>query len=61
MQVLDQIDLGNGHLIEYGRSSRDNGADISIRDRWPRADGGFRVFARLPLDGHPLTTPGFGE
>jgi signal transduction histidine kinase len=24
----------------------------------PRPDGGFRVLARLPLDGRPLTTPG---
>jgi signal transduction histidine kinase len=27
----------------------------------PRPDGGFRVCARLPLDGGPLTTPGVGE
>jgi signal transduction histidine kinase len=27
----------------------------------PRPDGGFRVFARLPLDGGPLSTPGPGE
>jgi signal transduction histidine kinase len=27
----------------------------------PRSDGGFRVFARLPLDGRHLTTPGAGE
>jgi len=27
----------------------------------PRPDGGFRVFARLPLEGGPLTTPGVGE
>jgi signal transduction histidine kinase len=27
----------------------------------PRPDGGFRVFARLPLDGSPLTPPGAGE
>jgi signal transduction histidine kinase len=26
-----------------------------------RPDGGFRVLARLPLDGSPLTTPGAGE
>jgi signal transduction histidine kinase len=26
----------------------------------PRPDGGFRVFARLPLDGSPLTTPEVG-
>jgi signal transduction histidine kinase len=27
----------------------------------PRPGGGFRVFARLPLDGRPLMTPGVGE
>jgi signal transduction histidine kinase len=26
----------------------------------PRPGGGFRVFARLPLDGRPVTTPGAG-
>jgi signal transduction histidine kinase len=27
----------------------------------PRSDGGFRVFARLPLNGRRLTAPGVGK
>jgi signal transduction histidine kinase len=50
----DGIGLGQGILGMQERASALGG----VIEAGPRPDGGFRVFARLPLDGRPLTTPG---
>ena len=53
----DGIGLGQGILGMKERATALGG----VVEAGPRPDGGFRVFARLPLDGSPLTTPGAGE
>ncbi|HLO31470.1 MAG TPA: histidine kinase [Anaerolineales bacterium] len=53
----DGIGLGQGILGMQERATALGG----VVEAGPRPDGGFRVFARLPLDGSPLTTPGAGE
>jgi signal transduction histidine kinase len=52
----DGIGLGQGILGMQERATALGG----VVEAGPRPDGGFRVFARLPLDGRPLTTPGAG-
>ena len=51
------IELGQGILGMQERATALGG----VVEAGPRPDGGFRVFARLPLDGRPLTTPGARE
>lgn len=51
------IGLGQGILGMRERATALGG----VVEAGPRPDGGFRVFARLPLDGRPLTTPRAGE
>jgi len=53
----DGIGLGQGILGMQERATALGG----VVEAGPRPDGGFRVFARLPLDGRPLRTPGVGE
>jgi signal transduction histidine kinase len=53
----DGIGLGQGILGMKERATALGG----VVEAGPRPDGGFRVFAWLPLDGSPLTTPGAGE
>jgi signal transduction histidine kinase len=53
----DGIGLGQGILGMQERATALGG----VVEAGPRPDGGFRVFARLPLDGGTLTTPGAGE
>ena len=47
------IGLGQGILGMQERATALGG----VVEAGPRPDGGFRVSARLPLDGSPLTTP----
>jgi signal transduction histidine kinase len=49
----DGIGLGQGILGMKERATALGG----VVEAGPRPDGVFRVFARLPLDGSPLTTP----
>jgi signal transduction histidine kinase len=51
------IGLGQGILGMKERATALGG----VVEAGPRPDGGFRVFARLPLDGSPLSTPEAGE
>ena len=53
----DGIGLGQGILGMQERATALGG----VVEAGPRPGGGFRVFARLPLDGGPLATPGAGE
>ncbi len=53
----DGIGLGQGILGMQERAAALGG----VVRAGPRSDGGFRVFARLPLDGSPLITPEAGE
>jgi signal transduction histidine kinase len=53
----DGIGLGQGILGMQERATALGG----MVEAGTRPDGGFRVFARLPLDGSPLTTRGAGE
>jgi signal transduction histidine kinase len=53
----DGIGSGQGILGIKERATALGG----VVEAGPRSDGGFRVFARLPLDGSPLTSPGAGE
>ena len=53
----DGIGLGQGILGMKERAIALGG----VVEAGPRPDGGFRVFARLPLPGSPLTTPGVRE
>jgi signal transduction histidine kinase len=53
----DGIGLGQGIRGMQERAAALGG----VVEAGPRPDGGFRVFARLPLDGSPLITPGVGE
>jgi signal transduction histidine kinase len=53
----DGIGPGQGILGMQERATALGG----VVEVGPRPDGGFRVFARLPLDGSPLTTPGAAE
>ncbi|HEX2995632.1 MAG TPA: ATP-binding protein, partial [Anaerolineales bacterium] len=50
----DGIGLGQGILGMQERATALGG----VVEAGPRPDGGFRVFARLPLNDSPLTTPG---
>src|SRR5258708_6495798 len=52
----DGIGLGQGILGMQERATALGG----VVEAGPRPDGGFRVFARLPLDGSRLITPGAG-
>lgn len=52
MTVKKTIDLGNGHSIEIGVPTwDDSGEQMSIRSRYPTANGGFspRSSSELPL------------
>lgn len=51
MKVQDQVDLGNGHLIEIGQSTWDDG-EISVRNRYPTANGGYNwnSSSEIPLN-----------
>jgi hypothetical protein len=40
MNVHQTIDLGNGHLIEFGDATWDSN-QTSVRDRYPTSTGGF--------------------
>jgi len=51
------IGLGQGILGMQERATTLGG----VVEAGPRPNGGFQVFARLPLDGRPLTTPEDGE
>ncbi len=53
----DGIGPGQGILGMQERATALGG----VVEAGPRPDGGFRVFARLPLDGSPLAAPGAGE
>ncbi len=53
----DGVGLGQGILGMQERAAALGG----VAKAGPRPDGGFRVFARLPLNGHPLTMTGAGE
>jgi signal transduction histidine kinase len=53
----DGIGPGQGILGMKERATALGG----VVEAGPRPDGGFRVFARLPLDGSPLTTSGAGK
>jgi len=53
----DGIGLGQGILGMKERATALGG----VVEAGPCPDGGFRVFARLPLAGSPLTTPGAEE
>src|SRR6266542_3655530 len=53
----DGIGLGQGILGMQERATALGG----VVEAGPRPDGGFRIFARLPLDGSPLTTLEAGE
>ena len=53
----DGIGHGQGILGMKERATALGG----VVEAGPRPDGGFRVFARLPLHGSLLTTPGTGE
>lgn len=53
----DRVEPGQGILGMKERATALGG----VVEAGPRPDGGFRVFARLPLDGSPLTTPGAGQ
>jgi signal transduction histidine kinase len=55
--VRDGIGPGQGILGMKERATALGG----VVEAGFRPDGGFRVFARLLLDGSPLTTPGAGE
>jgi hypothetical protein len=50
MQVQDEIDLGDGHRIEFGHSTW-NPDEISVRNRYPTSTGGFspRSSSELPI------------
>ncbi len=51
MDVINSIEIGDGHRIEWGHSTWDPQA-ISIRDRYPTATGGFspRSSSELPIE-----------
>jgi signal transduction histidine kinase len=53
----DGIGLGQGILGMQERATALGG----VVEAGPRPDGGFRVFARLPLDGSSVNTPGAGQ
>lgn len=53
----DGVGLGQGILGMKERATALGG----VVEAGPRPDGGFRVFARLPLDNHRLTTSGAAE
>jgi len=56
MDVQDTVDLGQGHLIEFGRATW-NPEDRSVRNRYPTSTGGFspRSSSEIPLlDLEPL-------
>ena len=53
----DGIGRGQGIIGMQERATALGG----VVEAGPSADGGFRVFARLPLDGRSLTTPGAGK
>ena len=53
----DGIGLGQGILGMQERATALGG----VVKAGPGLDGGFRVVARLPLNGSPLTIPGAGE
>ncbi|CAN5614795.1 sensor histidine kinase [soil metagenome] len=56
---------GGGHGIKLGQGilgMQERAIALGgVVEVGPRPDGGFRVFARLPLAGSPLTTLGVGE
>ncbi|MBI5928048.1 MAG: sensor histidine kinase [Chloroflexi bacterium] len=54
---LDGVGFGQGILGMQERATALGG----VVEAGPRPEGGFRVFARLPLDGDPLATLGTGK
>ncbi len=50
MNVKDSVDLGEGHLIEFGYSTWDD-SEESVRNRYPTITGGFnpRSSSEIPL------------
>ena len=51
MRVESVVDLGDGHLIEFGRATWDDSAE-SIRNRYPTSTGGFspRSSSEFPIE-----------
>ena len=51
MEVLQEVDLGQGHKVEFGNSSWDPASE-SIRNRYPTASGGFSPHSssELPIE-----------
>ena len=50
MDVHDTVDLGEGHLIEFGQATWD-AAQTSVRNRYPTSTGGFspRSSSEIPI------------
>ena len=54
MKVTDSVVLDERHSIEFGQATWDEN-DISVRDRWATASGGFspRSSSEIPLHSIP--------
>ena len=50
MKVQDEVDLGNGHIIEIGQATWDD-AETSVWNRYPTSNGGLspRGSSEIPL------------
>ena len=51
MRVEIEVNLDNGHSIEFGHSTWDD-EKLSVRNRYPRSDGGFSPHSssELPIE-----------